>query len=117
MDDNRALKQLTTMTLERCGYVVSAFSSAIEALAEFRARPSSFDIVVADMTMPEMSGIAFVREVLSTRPELRCIVASSYLCDADQAEVSALGAHGLTVNPCAPRELASMLRRVLDTPP
>jgi len=42
--------------LEILGYNVTARTSSLEALELFRARPNDFDLVITDMTMPNMTG-------------------------------------------------------------
>jgi len=62
VDDEAALMRSLCDTLGDRGYETTGFISALEALEALRA--SSFDLLLADLSMPEMDGIALLREAL-----------------------------------------------------
>ena len=51
------------------GYKVTVSSSSIEALEVFRGSPGEFDLVITDMTMPNMTGEDLAKEVMALQPE------------------------------------------------
>ncbi|MBU4263913.1 MAG: hypothetical protein KKC76_18815 [Proteobacteria bacterium] len=55
-------------TLENLGHRVTAKTSSLKALAEFRAAPGHFDLIITDQTMPALSGTALPQEALKIRP-------------------------------------------------
>jgi two-component system cell cycle sensor histidine kinase/response regulator CckA len=56
VDDEKVLTDMGRQMLERLGYKVVCRTSSIEALEQFKAQPGNFDLVITDMTMPNMTG-------------------------------------------------------------
>jgi CheY-like chemotaxis protein len=48
--------KLIKMMLEKLGYAVTTRASSVQALESFRTAPGKFDLVITDMTMPDMTG-------------------------------------------------------------
>ena len=69
------------LMLENLGYQVTARTSSIEALEVFRNKPQSFDLVITDMTMPNMTRKDLAKELMGIRPDIPIIKAKVYfLC-------------------------------------
>jgi len=56
VDDQSDIVFMTQQILERLGYQVTSRTSSLEALEAFRAKPDEYDLVITDMTMPNMTG-------------------------------------------------------------
>jgi PAS domain S-box-containing protein len=76
-DDPRVLKTLVDM-LKTAQHHVTAFTSAREAELHVRAQPDAFDLLITDLTMPEMRGVDLAARVASLRPDLPVILLSGY---------------------------------------
>jgi PAS domain S-box-containing protein len=63
VDDELAIRGLLTATLNRAGFVVTAFSRAEQALAALVASTETIDLIISDVQMPDMSGLALVTAV------------------------------------------------------
>ena len=61
VDDSASMRQMVRYTLEGAGYKVVQAADGVEAL-EY-ARGGSVDLVLTDVNMPRMDGIALVREL------------------------------------------------------
>ena len=72
VDSDAAQIKILCDSLEAEGYTTTCMTSAIDALAALRQQP--FDLVLADMNMPEMDGIAFLRSAREIDPDLIGIV-------------------------------------------
>ena len=112
VDDEEALVFLLTKSLERLGCHVTGFTDAEAALREFRLRPSEFDVVVTDVSMPRMSGFDLAREMRAVRPETPIILTSGYLRPEDQAKVQQLGIQEVLLKPCRADDVACALDRI-----
>jgi PAS domain S-box-containing protein len=127
VDDEEPLVQLATRTLEDLGYVPIGFTSSTAALMAFRADPKRFDAVIADERMPEMSGLALIREVRGMRSSIPVVLMSGYLKtilgNADEKAAldtlsmtseaaSAIGVDEFLQKPLLARDLAMSLGRV-----
>lgn len=114
VDDEEALADLGMRMLQHLGYNVSVRTSSIEALEAFRAHPDRFDLVITDMAMPNMSGDRLAKEIMQIRPDIPIILCTGYseLITADKAAEMGMG--GFVMKPLVMRDLASIIRTVLD---
>jgi PAS domain S-box-containing protein len=99
VDDEEPLVFLMTRRLTQLGYRVTGCTDPEKALATFRSLPNDFDVVVSDLSMPQMSGIDFAREVLQIRPGMPILMASGYIRPSDNAQVRSLGLPDLLLKP------------------
>lgn len=113
VEDEPALARLGQEMLTRLGYEVVACTSSLEALDIFRTTPQCFDLVITDLTMPQMTGEALSCELRHIRPDIPIILCTgfSYTMTADIA--SALGIDAFLMKPLTTRDLAAAIRRVL----
>jgi len=72
VDDEVELKNILVEALASQGYETSGFTSGEDALAAFRTE--AFDILLTDLMMPGMDGIALVGEALKIDPHVVAIV-------------------------------------------
>jgi CheY-like chemotaxis protein len=93
---------------------VEATTSPIDALNLFRAKPDQFDLVITDLTMPKMTGDKLVKEILSIRADMRIIICTGFTEKMDGEKAAAIGASGYLEKPHEKRNLARMVRQVLD---
>jgi PAS domain S-box-containing protein len=95
MDDDPAIRELTSIILSRFGYSVVLSRDGEEALeiySDARIRGEPFDAVVMDLTVPEgMGGKAALQELMKIDPEVKAIVCSGYSNDPVMANFQAYG--------------------------
>ncbi len=115
VDDERAILKMVTMMLKEFGYRIHALNSPIQALELFRHSPEAFDVLITDLTMPEMTGIKLASEIHSCRPELPVILMTGYGEEIERA--SDLEKHGirrLLIKPVKLENLVSVINEVLS---
>jgi PAS domain S-box-containing protein len=78
VDDEPAVAGLVGRMLETRGFRVTVLTSSLEAWTRFRDCPHEFDAVVSDQTMPQLGGIALLRQMREVRPELPVVLCSGY---------------------------------------
>jgi len=76
VEDEARLAVLGQRVLESAGFDVVVHTSSLQALEEFYADPTRYDLLVTDNTMPHMTGLQLVEKVLSTRPDLPILMVS-----------------------------------------
>jgi CheY-like chemotaxis protein len=103
--------------LETLGYHTSVFDDPRDALAAFRARPADFDVVMTDLSMPQMSGEEFTRSLRELAPEVPVIVSSGMASEADREELHRQGFAGVLLKPWRLEEAVATLKRVLPASP
>ncbi len=114
VDDEASVARLVRVTLERLGYRVTERTASTEALGLFREAPDAFDLVLTDMTMPEMTGDQLTRELLGVRPDIPVIVCTGFSERMDQKTAGEMGIKGFLMKPVVRAELAREVRKVLD---
>ena len=114
VDDEKVLADIEKRMLNMLGYQVEVRTSPIEALEAFRANPQTFDVVITDMTMPQLTGLNLARKILEIRPDIPIILCTGFSEQANEQAAIALGIRALLLKPLVIMSLASTLRNVLD---
>lgn len=114
VDDELAVAKLCSQLLDRLGYSVSFRTSSYEALELVRMRPTEFDLVISDMTMPNMTGDKLAIAMMEIRPDLPVIICTGYSNRISEAMASKMGIRGFAYKPVVKADLAKLVRRVLD---
>jgi PAS domain S-box-containing protein len=76
LDDDESVLAAVDNMVQALGYKVSAWSDAHAALDAFRDAPDSFDAILADFKMPQMTGHEFVREAREVRADIPVVIMS-----------------------------------------
>ena len=74
IDDEEYVLDIEEAILQRLGYKVELKSSSLEALESIKADPDRYDLILSDMTMPDMTGDQLTREILKINPALPVII-------------------------------------------
>jgi len=115
VDDEPSISNLARRMLERYGYRVTTYTSAIAALQEFRAHPDRFDLVITDQNMPHKLGMDLAKEMMQIRPDIPIILVTGYSELLDKEGASKLGIREYVMKPFVGHELGRIIRDVLDT--
>jgi len=100
--------------LKAMGYDVTLTTSSAEAFEIFRKEPHSFDLVITDMTMPEMTGKRLARSILEIRPDIPVILTTGYSDQITLKETEEMGIRSIAFKPIGRRGLSEALRKALD---
>ena len=76
VDDESAVCSAVEELLRRLNYTVTACSDPRRAVEVLRANPSGFDLILTDLNMPGMNGLALARSVQQIRPNLPVLLAT-----------------------------------------
>ncbi|MCX5853722.1 MAG: PAS domain S-box protein [Deltaproteobacteria bacterium] len=114
VDDDPALVEVGRMMLTSLGYQVTSRTSSVDALEAFRVRPFDFDLVITDMTMPNMTGIDLAREVLKIRPDIPIILCTGFSEIISEEKAKGVGIRRFVMKPIFKMELAEVIREVLN---
>jgi two-component system, cell cycle sensor histidine kinase and response regulator CckA len=71
VDDEIHLLEIYKKMLELLGYQVDTRSSPFEAIETLRSNPMKHDLLLTDMTMPQMSGYNLAKKIMEIRPNCR----------------------------------------------
>ncbi len=114
VDDEPQITEFLTVVLKRLGYSITAFTDSLLAVQYFRENSDGVDLIITDMTMPNMTGSELSREVLSIRPELPIILATGYSENFDREKALRLGIREFLAKPLKRDVLAHAIRTILD---
>jgi len=114
VDDQDAVVQMERKMLERLGYKVTIRNSSIDALEAFRANPDNFDLVITDMTMPNMTGDKLAAELIKIRPDISIILCTGFSEIMSEEKAVFLGIKGFLMKPVVMKDLSQKIREVLD---
>ncbi|BHH83484.1 hypothetical protein LA52FAK_17730 [Desulforhopalus sp. 52FAK] len=81
IDDEKTMTQLATELLTSLSYKVTAFNSSVEALSHFRTHSEEYDLVMTDLTMPELTGDQLCQQIRKIRPDIPAILVTGILED------------------------------------
>ena len=114
VDDEMSLADMGKQMLESLGYSVEARTSSVEALALFKADPDRFDLVITDMTMPNMTGVELSQRIMEIRPASLIILCTGFSELITESQAKALGIKAFIAKPVLKADLARTVRKVLD---
>ena len=114
IDDELSIVKLHKMLLEKLGYIVTTSSRSLEALETFRVDPGSFDLVITDMTMPNMTGDKLAAELIKIRADIPIIICTGYSKNMSDEFAAQIGIKAFNHKPLDKTELAKTVRKVLD---
>lgn len=114
VDDEEGLATLGQEFLEDMGYKATALFSAAQALAAFKAAPDSFDLIVTDQTMPDLTGIELAKEIERIRPGTPVVLCSGFKMTLESTDISQTSIQEILLKPEVFDQLPGVLRRLLD---
>jgi PAS domain S-box-containing protein len=114
VDDESALANLGKQTLESLGYDVEIRTGSIEALKLFKNQPDRFDLVITDMTMPNMTGEDLAQELMRIKPNIPIILCTGFSAKIDDQKANAMGIRAFVLKPIVKQAIATTVRKVLD---
>ncbi len=114
VDDEVMLTEMGRQMLERLGYRVTTRTSSVEALEVFRARPHDFDLVISDMTMPNLTGDRLALSLFDIRQDIPVILCTGFSSLLTELRAREIGIRAYLTKPLSVHELGRTVREVLD---
>jgi PAS domain S-box-containing protein len=114
VDDEPGLAETTSKILLQLGYRVQTCTRPQDALALITGNPNAADLLVTDMTMPDMSGLALAQSVWQIKPGLPVVLCTGYSDQIGKETALSMGMAAFLMKPARANELAAAVRRALD---
>jgi DNA-binding NtrC family response regulator len=112
VDDDERMRSFLSSVLREEGYGVEEARNGTEGLAKLPG--SDFELVITDLRMPDMSGLALMQEGKKARPDIRWILITAYGSIGSAVEAMKAGASDYLTKPFRdPDELRRVIGRVL----
>ncbi|MEJ2641448.1 MAG: response regulator, partial [Desulfosarcinaceae bacterium] len=114
VDDEVYILDIGKTMLSKLGYTVTTMQDPTQALQTFSERPSEYDLVITDMTMPKITGDKLACELMRIRPDIPVILCTGYSELATPEKAAAMGIKAFLAKPVSMHELSSAIRKLLD---
>ncbi len=95
-------------------YQVTTFSNSVAALEHFRNKKDAYDLVITDMTMPQMTGDVLTKNMLLIRPDIPVIMCTGFSEIIDEEKAKAMNIRALLYKPVIKDDLLQTIRGILD---
>ncbi|HZE96001.1 MAG TPA: sigma-54 dependent transcriptional regulator, partial [Planctomycetota bacterium] len=112
IDDEAILRDATAEALRRAGHGVDAFEAGRPALDAFAQ--SSYDLVVSDLKMPGMDGVAVLDEAKRLAPDVPFIMVTAHGTVETAVGAMKKGAYDFIIKPFKLEELEALVERALE---
>ena len=109
VDDEAQVVQVTGELLTSLGYQVTGKTSPYDALALFLQNPAGYDLLLTDLTMPELTGVELCRKVKAVRADLPVVLFTGYSEQLPREEANRAGVDQYCMKPVSMRELSSIV--------
>ena len=90
------------------------FLSGMEAIQYFKNFPCEVDVVITDMTMPDITGSELAVQLFNIRPDIPLILCTGFSDLIDKEKAFSLGIKDYLMKPVCRKDLARSVRKVLD---
>lgn len=114
VDDEPIIAEMCKSQLEALGYKVTSMSNGFEALAQFKTFPDIFDLIITDMTMPEMSGDELAKEIKRVRADIPIVLCTGFSNKITPKTAKQFDIDALLIKPVSLKEMAKVVRKLLD---
>ncbi|MFH2092093.1 MAG: ATP-binding protein [Pseudomonadota bacterium] len=114
VDDERPIVDIYSRALTQLGYRVSGFTNPVDLMEKFRSNPYDCDLIISDMTMPNLTGDRLAEELTSIRSDIPIIICTGFSETMSPQKARQTGISSLLIKPIEIKQLAETVRAVLD---
>ena len=113
IDDDPVLVQLVVEMLDILGYESVSSVSSKDGLRIFKETPKDFDLIITDMTMPEMTGDMLAQEIISIRNNIPIILCTGFNENISEDRAKEIGISEFILKPVNMKTLSGVIQRVI----
>ncbi len=113
VDDNESVRSILAEGLEGQGFRVCTAADGQQAWALVRRTPFAYDLVLTDLTMPEMGGIELLANIMADSPWIKVILMTGRWDPELKARAATLGASAVLFKPFGLEQVGRTLRLAL----
>nr|MDA8133621.1 ATP-binding protein [Desulfobacteraceae bacterium] len=115
VDDEDAVLNMLNLSLTRMGCRVTCQNSSLKALELFKSDPGAFDLVITDLTMPDLAGDKLISGIKKLRPGIPVILCSGFSERLLNQKATGTKPDKILMKPVTKTDLAEALALLLDT--
>lgn len=113
-EDEAGVREFVARALQLAGHQVTTADDGLTALEALDG--NSFDLLLTDIVMPGMDGIALALKVADTWPQTRILLMSGYAAERQRAHNLEALVHRVVAKPFSLREISSAVSETLARP-
>lgn len=113
VDDDAQIREMLRRKLDQCGYDVGVASNGVEAIETLEK--DRYDLVIADILMPEKDGLEVIMFLQREQPHVKCVAISAPSNRVFLQSAELLGATSVLEKPFELKEVADLVARLLST--
>jgi PAS domain S-box-containing protein len=114
VEDEKHLVEMYQRMLSLLGYQVDVRTSPVEAVEAIRNNPQKYDLVITDMTMPQMTGYDLAKKLTDMRPKVPVVLCTGFSDQINEKKARSAGIVAVLLKPVLFHDLANTLRNILD---
>ena len=114
IDDEETVINISEMMLKRLGYRVLKAHDGNEGLQLFEENKSKIDLIISDLEMPEMNGKEVMDKLRKIDPQIKVILSSGALTNADEKNVVNKGFNGFIKKPYSMNTLCEKMAEIIN---
>jgi len=114
VDDEKSVLSICTKMVSLCGFTVITACDGIDAVSKFREHVDVIDVVLMDLTMPNMDGITAMSEIFSIKPDARVILSSGFNEDELSERITGQAPCGFIRKPYCMNVLETEIERAMQ---
>jgi len=112
VDDEPLIRKFLVETLKRMGFIVQDAADGAQALRKVHAE--TFDLIFADIKMPNLGGMDLLRKVREVSPESVVVMMTAYATVENAVEAMKIGAFDYIIKPFSPDQIEMVTRRAAE---
>jgi len=114
VDDEPVIADMVKNMLESFGYKSEVFKTGFDVIKAYKKQPDKFDLLVTDLTMPNITGLDIANELHKEHADLPIVIITGFGDNITNATRQRYGINEIVGKPIVVRELAETVRKVLD---
>lgn len=112
VDDEALMRQFLEETLKRKGYVVDIAEDGKQALSSLKK--NTYDLVITDMKMPDLSGLAVLKKAKELSPQTVVLVMTAFGTIENAVEAMKMGAFNYLLKPFTPDAVEMLIGKASE---
>lgn len=112
-EDEKAVREFVCRALDQEGHTVTSVEDGLQALSQLAIK--EFDLLLTDIVMPGMDGIALALKVARDQPDLPILLMSGYAMERQRAHNLEALIHEVIPKPFTLRDILDAVAKVLKT--
>lgn len=114
VDDEEQIVKMEKKFLQLLGYEITGCTSSGEALEILKTNPNTFDLMITDLTMPELTGEALAREVKKINPDIPVIICTGLEKNDKKGPMYSANIKELLLKPINMKELSILISKTIN---